>query len=59
MRINAAKKMYRICQGVYPNHGPTLDFGRFATWKQAHSFLLSQKLNPENYTIIDGYEIPF
>ena len=59
MRINAARKMYRIGEGVYPNHGATLDFGRFATWEQAHSFLLSQKLNPENYTIIDGYEIPF
>ena len=59
MKINVAKKMYRICEGVYPYHGATLNFGRFITWEQVHSFLFSQKLNPKNYTIIDGYGIPF
>ena len=59
MVVSASKKMYRICEGVYPNHGQTLDFGRFISWQSAHDFLVSKGLNPENFTIIDGYEIPF
>jgi hypothetical protein len=58
------RSLYRICKGVYPNHGQTMNWGRFYSWEQANEFL-KQKLGWRYaacsglFTIIDSNEIPF
>lgn len=58
------KSLYRICEGSYPNHGKTMNWGRFYSYDQATEFLKKKlkwryEIMRENFTIIDDNEIPF
>lgn len=58
------KSLYRICKGKYPNHGATMNVGRFYSWNCADAFLKAKlgrfaHLRHKLFTIIDDNEIPF
>lgn len=58
------RALYRICEGAYPNHGRTMNWGRFFSWSQADEFLKKKlgwraSLRHEMFTIIDSNDIPF